>query len=255
MSVGFDNPNAKKENPLKKMLFAAAVMLSAACSHAPKPDVADADPSWAPVPYREPAAECKAPGDWKECKNARKNDWADQYALDRGGNLFAYRDGLKCQVTNGVRDFKISQHKNDVAAIYYEKDGDLYILINQGDFRSRNCPSQNKKKLMADVDKFTVTSNTKTDVVNVALSKRGELVAWNDRDVVYRDTGVEDYLMNQCFGAEGKSFSSYVLFSIDRAGEVTKVKGEADYKYVAARSTGKRYGTIGNFKDSENVCQ
>ena len=47
-------------------------------------------------------------------KNARKNDVADSYILADSGDLFRMVKGNKCQITNNVSSFKVSQHPNDL---------------------------------------------------------------------------------------------------------------------------------------------
>ena len=82
------------------------------------------------------------------------------------------------------------------------------------------------------------------------------LVAWDNNQPVYEDLRVNDYLMNTCFGAERKSFNSFVFFSIDNSGQVTKVKvDEGASRYNQSRVTDATYRSIQEFKDKLHVCQ
>lgn len=244
-----------------KRLFAVSLLgaLATACSSAPySPSKPVAEAGY--VDVRMPAAECAVAGDWETCKNGRSNDWADQYLLSRSGDLFAYKrlDGgrtQKCQVTNKVSGLKVSQHKNDVASIYFEREGDLYILVLTPDSDAGKCPKQNKKVLLPNVKEYKVVSNTRTDIVNAAVDRDGRFYAWDHTKVVYSESGVEDFEINSCYGADGKSFKSNVLFTIDRGGQVTKVKGDVDGRYAASKGTAQSYRSLADFKSSERVCE
>lgn len=233
---------------IKFSLALSLFSLLGACSHGYK---SAQNESWT---ERSPAAEC--PSDkYKVCKQARTSDPADQYLLDKKGNLFRVLGKNTCQITNNVSDFKISQHKDDAAVIYYIQDNDLYVVHPQTS-NGGNCPPVSKKKILDDIEKYTVVSNTNSTIVNVALTRSGKLVAWDNTKVVYEDSGVADYLMNECFGREGKSFSSFVFFSFDSSGYVTKVKVDAGYsRYNQSKETNNRYVSIQDFKGRENVCQ
>ena len=208
---------------------------------------------------RLPAADCDN-SKYKECKEARKSDTADRYMLGHDGTLYRRINGANCAVTSGVKDFKISQHPNDVAVIYYRKNGDLYMVNKDKERRTRGqCPSAegNTKKLMSNVKKYTVTSNTDTTIVNAALSKSGQFSAWDNVQVVYSDINVDDFTMNSCFGAKGKSFSSYVLFTLDRYNNISKVKVNKEYKYLRddSKVNRERFDSISDFKDRNKVCE
>jgi hypothetical protein len=231
------------------LLSTSLFAILGACAHGPK---SAQNEVWT---ERSPAAECIRQGNYRECKNARTSDPADQYLLENDGDLFRAIGNQLCQITSGVTEFKISQHRDDAAVLYYLKDNDLYVVHPQAT-TGGNCPPVSKKKIMDDVDKYSVVSNTNSTIVNVALNKSGRLVAWDNTHPVYEDTGVSEYLMNQCFGTRGKSFSSYVLFSIDRSGVVTKVKVEdGASRYNQSRDTNANYRSIQDFKERENVCE
>ena len=101
------------------------------------------------------AADCltKAPAGsrWKECKNARANASVDQYLISEDGDLYAYIEKIDrlCQVTNGVKDFKISLHPKDAAVMYYVRNNDLYVA-NEVAVKG-NCPEMKKKVIMPKV--------------------------------------------------------------------------------------------------------
>lgn len=209
---------------------------------------------------REPAADnCKKPARDKSCKMARQNDAAQEYMLGHDGTFRRRINGVECAITSKVQDFKISQHPTDAAVVYYRKNNNLYMINQDREFRQAgNCPSVqgNTKLLMSNVKKYSVTSDLRTTIVNAALSNDGQLVAWDYRIPVYRDYGVSDYNMNNCYNVKGKSFSSVVLFSIDYSGKVSKVRNAKGLyqKIGEANSTHESYRDINDFKISQNVC-
>lgn len=204
---------------------------------------------------RAPAAECLNGKNW-DCKNARKNDPADQYMLDGSGNLYRYFKTSKrtCQVTSNVKDFKISMHPNDHAVIYYESNNKLFVVHPQG--ASGDCPPVAKKVIMDNVKEWKMATNRDTTIVNAALDESGKFVAWDDSRPVYVQYNVVDFQMNQCFRVQGKSFSSYVLFTLDRSGDVKKVKMTEDYIFIYNNSEIERgnWRDISDWKQSRNVC-
>lgn len=250
-----------------KVLGLATLMSVVACSHTPKEEVntvsefseASLEVEVADDNFnRLPASQCHNPK-YTDCKEARKNDIADRYMLDANKNLYRRINGLDCVVTNNVQDFKISQHPNDVAVIYFKKNGDLYLVNKDREYRpSGQCPSAkgNTKVLMQNVAKYTVTSNINTTIVNSAVDHNGYFVAWDDQKVIYKDNGVEEFTMNSCFGSQGKSFSSYVLFTRHHR-EITKVKVSEAGKYIKDNSAAapESYDSIKAFTAKNKVCK
>lgn len=190
---------------------------------------------------------------WKECKNARSNVSVDQYLLSTDGDLYTYIEKIDrlCQVTNNVKDFKISIHPRDAAVLYFERSGDLYVA-NEVKVKG-DCPEMKKKVIMTNVKKYNVVGNTKTTIVNTALSQSGEFVAWDNVKPVYKDILVEDYLLNRNYGSEGKSFSSYVAFTLGMDHYVTKVKGQKDGSYIKSKDSGRAYRDLQSFKRDMNI--
>lgn len=214
----------KKNVGIAKSLFAAALVLSIGVTS---------------------AAQAK-----ETVKKARANDVATQYILTDDATLYRIVKGKRCAVTTDVESFKVSEHPNDLAMIYFKKNGDLYVLGRS--FPSRDCPKAPTRLIMENVKKYSVTSNTKTTIVNVALSREGKFVAWDIFSPVLTLTGADDYQMNQNFGAEGKAFSSYVTFvHNERGGSVMKVKGinPASSKWDSTRY----YTSIRDFKESNGL--
>ncbi len=192
-------------------------------------------------------------------KQARSNDQADKYVRIDGkvkekgqiGDFFRYVDGNKCQITSNVDSYKVSQHPGDVAMVYYEKYGDLYFLANAD--KERPCPKANTKNFFQNVTKYSVTSSTKTDVVNFALNRYGTFHGWpNEGQPLVSAENIEDYSHNNCFGAKGKSYSSYVVFAISYRGYVLKVKGKEEGN---SKWTDETYRSIKDFKEKNKVCQ
>ena len=206
--------------------------------------------------------------EYKECKLARKNDkGASKYLLTASGQLMRITDdnGEKCTIDQDVFDFKISQHPTDAAVIYYTKKSEtagkkLVVVANaDGDFAGK-CLKVKKGVIVKEkLKEFSVVSNTQTTIVNAALTTDGNFYAWDSTKVVYSDSGVVDYQMNNCFGSEGKSFSSYALFTIDSLGIVNKVKGqkqvEGFFSFIKAPADNGRYNSIKAFIDNKNVCE
>ncbi len=181
-------------------------------------------------------------------KNARKNDIADSYELDKNGNFYRYIGKRKCQITNNVDSFKVSQHPEDEAVVYFVKDRDLYVLHNAS--FSGNCPKTSKKNILHNVKKYSIVPSAKTNVVNVALDNNGILVAWGNSSRLYRIYGIENYHINNCFGS-GKSFSSYLLFASNMFFNIVyKIKSNGDNKAHPGF-----YESISDFKESVGVCQ
>jgi hypothetical protein len=174
--------------------------------------------------------------------------------LTTDGDLFAYikKNDLLCAVTNNVADMKTSRHPKDAAVLYFVRNSDLYVahqVIN----RAGNCPEMSKKVLMQNVKKYSVVLNTKTTIVNTALDRAGNFVAWDNNRVVYKDSLVKDYLLNKNYANSGKPFSSYVAFTLDVSGYITKIEGRADNRYINNKSTNKRYQSIQDFKREVNL--
>jgi hypothetical protein len=78
-------------------------------------------------------------------------------------------------------------------------------------------------------------------------------VAWDNVKPVYRDILVEDYLLNRNYGSKGKSFSSYVAFTLGYDHYITKVKGQSDDNYIKAKESARTYDSIQDFKRAMNV--
>ncbi len=207
---------------------------------------------------RVPANECDR-SKYRSCREARRNDVADRYMLGNDGTLFRRINGATCSITSGVQDFKISQHPNDVAVIYFKKNNDLHLLNMDRERRPNGqCPSSagNIRKLMENVKKYTVTSNQNTTIVNAALDESGNFRAWDNTRVVYSDRSVEDFQMNQCFGTAGKSFSSYVLFTRDSSDNITKVRvSNGLFTRDESNVVRQRHESIRSFVEQQRVCQ
>lgn len=194
-----------------------------------------------------------------EEKQARDNDVASKYILKENGDLFRMVRGAKCQVTTKVKDFKISMHPTDSAVIYYTREEgtdfagrpilNLYVLHNAG--RTGDCPPASKKKIMDNVKKFTVTSNTNTTIVNAASSKSGQFAAWDDTRALINLNGIKDFQMHQNFGVSGKPFSSYVLFALTDEGYIIKVKGNDVQNSKPDLS--RKYKSISEFKEVNRI--
>ena len=205
------------------------------------------------------AGDCatKAPrgSEWKDCKAARPNASVDQYLLTTDGDLYAYINKIDrlCQVTEGVSDFKTSRHPKDAAVIYYARGGDLYVA-NEVKVKGQ-CPSMTKKMIMANVKKYNVVSTNNTTIVNTALSTSGRFNAWDNTKVVYSDILVEDYLLNTNYKVKGKSFNTFVAFTLGYDHYITKVKGSAsdESSYIKSTETNRSYKSIQEFKKSTNL--
>jgi hypothetical protein len=197
---------------------------------------------------------------YKECKQARSNDrGAKRYLLMSSGQLLRVTDDnrLKCTIDQDVLDIKVSIHPTDAAVVYYTKSGrggkQLIAVKNvDGDFAGQ-CVKVQKSVLMENVKEFSVVPNRDTTIVNAALSRSGQLKAWDSRNEVYSDYGIVDYQINSCFGQSGRAFNSYALFTIDKHGIVTKVKGNGG-RYVKDKADNSRFQSIKQFIEVRNVC-
>jgi hypothetical protein len=258
-----NNPQKEPLMKFSRNFLGLAVLLSfVSCSTTHKPVEVAQIPAVEVAPdeafNRLPAAECDN-SKYKSCKQARKNDTADRYMLAHNGTLFRRINSAVCAITDGVEDFKISQHPNDNAVIYYRKNGDLYMVNKDLEVKPQGqCPSAkgNTKPLMLGVTKYTVTSNLNTTIVNSALDRTGTFHAWDNSKVVYRDVGVEEFTMNECFGSKGKAFNSYVLFTRDSGNYVTKVKvSNGTFVKDASSTSQNRFYSISSFQENQGVCK
>ena len=207
------------------------------------------------------AAECvaKAPRGtvWKECLNARANTAVDQYMLDNAGDLYSYigRINRICQVTSRVKNMKVSMHPNDAAVLYFEKDGNLFDA-NEVRIASQQCPQMKTKELMAGVEKYSVVGNSNTTVVNMALSKSGEFIAWDNNQAIYKDIGVKDYLVNSSnYGVPRAPFTTFVAFTLGYDSKITKIKGHAAQGGMLVKSSDDPgyYVSIQEFKAKHGI--
>lgn len=190
----------------------------------------------------------------QEVKQARANDVASKYTLKSNGDFFRTVKKNECQITNKVESFKVSQHPKDAAVVYFKKDKDLYVLHNvTGDVS--NCPKTSKKVIMSSVKKYTVVSNTKTVIVNMALDIFGKLVAWGNTNVLITLNSVSNYVHNECYGVDGKSFNSFVAFAISKTGTVTKIRGGENGVVESKVDTNSKYADLEDFKRTNNVCK
>lgn len=186
-------------------------------------------------------------------KSARENDVATKYILEDDGDFFRMVKGKKCQITTNVDNFKISAHKNDVAMLYFKKDGDLHILRNNKSEAGKDCPKADVKVLVKGIKKYTVVSNASatTEIVNLTLDHSGKLLGWDNTKAVITATNIKTYQNNECFGAKNKSFKSYAAFAISNSGRIVKIKGNEIDKKVDPN----RYTDIEDFIRHNNVCE
>ena len=189
-----------------------------------------------------------------ETKKARDNDLVDSYELE-DGKLSRQIGNMKCDVTNGVTSFKVSQHPQDAAMIYYMKDGDLHYLKNPAGAVRKNgqCPKAEKAMLLANVKDYTVVSSEKTKIVNMALTEGGRLVGWpNTGRPLVDKQGIKTLKMNPCNDKAGYSFKRYVAFGEARDGTVLKIEGD---KPEDSAFTPERFDSISEFKEKMDVCK
>lgn len=122
---------------------------------------------------------------------------------------------------------------------------------------SGNCPKTSRKLILSDVARksgdwrYSVVSNTNTTIVNVALSRNGDFHAWDNARVVLTARDVQDYSMHQKYGVSGAPFSTYVLFALNDAGFVLKVKGQDPGS--SKWDTSRRYNSLSEFKRANDI--
>jgi hypothetical protein len=192
-------------------------------------------------------------------KQARKTDVASEYQLKSNGALFRKIGNQLCQVTNHVDDFKIAQHPNDPTLAYIVRDGALEALTLLADAtEATQCPKAELSTLVAKLDRtdggwvYKVIDRADTPLSLIAQDANGTVTAWDDRGVAVTVNGVVETEMNTCFGAKKKSFSSYVAFSIDADGLVSKIGGKDPRK---SKADTKRYANLDAFLAQNRVCQ
>ncbi|NRA47282.1 MAG: hypothetical protein HRU09_20220 [Oligoflexales bacterium] len=162
-------------------------------------------------------------------KKARKNDVAESYLLSDSGDLFRMVKGNKCQITNNVESFKVSQHPNDLAMIYFKKAGDLYMLRNAADL-SGKCPKAEKKVLLKSVKKYSIIPNTKSIIVNIAQSTSGLLKAWGNEKEIVSYSNVREYKVNPTFGKKGDANADTLAFIMGNNRESYSINGRVEAK-------------------------
>lgn len=136
-------------------LFTLTTLVSCASQKQPAPVEVQVTESFDEAYGRLPSSECDSEK-YKTCKEARKNDIADRYMLGKNGTLYRRINKATCAITEDVQDFKISIHPKDLAVVYYKKNGHLYMINLDKEYRpSRQCPSAagNTKLLMKDISK------------------------------------------------------------------------------------------------------
>lgn len=185
---------------------------------------------------------------------------ADSYTLMPNGDFFREVNGLKCQVTNKVQDFKISSHPRDAALAYFIKGADLWVVNTSAEPAEGNCPKTISKVIMSNVAQvgtkydYWVTSTINTTVVNSARNIYGRFTAWDNTKPVYNsDASIIDVDMNQCFGVKGKAFSSYVAFLLTSSHSVIKLKGDPSDRDFAKEDFGFFF-SLESFRAKNNVC-
>ena len=199
----------------------------------------------------------------KQTSVARRNsgmEVADSYTLMPNGDFFRDVNGIKCQLTNRVDDFKVSSHPQDAAVAYFMKGGDLWVVNPSSEPAEGQCPKTISKVIMQNVAQsgskydYWVTSNNNTTVVNSARNADGRFTAWDNVKPVYSSNNVVvDVDMNQCFGVAGKGFSSYVAFLLTRSNSVIKIKGNPSDKDFFKEDNGS-YSSLDAFRSRTNVC-
>lgn len=185
---------------------------------------------------------------------------ADSYTLMPNGDFFREVNGLKCQVTNKVEDFKISSHPRDAALAYFVKGSDLWVVNTSAEPAEGNCPKTVSKVIMSNLAKvgtkyeYWVTSTINTTVVNSARNIFGRFTAWDNTKPVYSsDTSIIDVDMNQCFGVKGKAFNTYVAFLLTSSHSVIKLKGDPSDSDFAKEDFGF-FTSLESFRAKNNVC-
>lgn len=191
-------------------------------------------------------------GNAKE-KKARRGDVASSYTLDAKGNLFRTVAGHRCQVTNKVVDFKVSQHPQDLAVIYFvrteDRRADLYVLHNAE--TTGQCPKAEKVRILRNVAKegqryrYNVVPSTRSAIVSMGLDARGNFRAWSRSDTVVNLQGIRDYRLHDAFGKKGAPFKSFVGFAIDRRGRIFKVGGSEPSR--SGFEPGREYSSLRQF--------
>lgn len=196
-------------------------------------------------------------------KSARQNDVAASYSLNKTSTKFTRAieksDGtVSCTVTTGVEDFKISQHPNDVATVYFVKDGGLHYLADtkkNGGYYSGNCPPADSKRLITSLKysggkaEYGVIPSTNTEYVNWGLRSDGTFLAWKNSGQPLSVYNISDIASNTCYDQEGKSYSRKILFLQKHDGRVLAMENDGSMTDQGVHKS------IQSFKNSRNVCE
>lgn len=185
----------------------------------------------------------------KVTKQARPGDIASEYELTESGDLFRQVGKHRCQITNGVTEFRVASHPLDEGAIYFVKAGDLKVLLPPARATS-GCPKADVRTVVPSVKKYALVTDPKSPVVLMSLDADDHFQGFGPEGRVnIRD--VADFVMNACYGQDGRSFSSYSAFIIDAYGLVTRLKG----KEPGEKTDFKRaYTSLDEFKTVNRVC-
>lgn len=205
----------------------------------------------------------------KQTSQARRDsgrEIATAYTLLEDGTFFRIINGIRCTVTTRVQDFKISEHLNDTGLVYFIKasqgQDSMWQVQQSAEPGEGQCPKTVAFKLLDNIEKkgekfsYYITSNTHTSIVKAALTADGNFVAYDNIGPVLQSNpaGVKitDVSMNECFGVDGKSFKTYVMFLHDANDRIHKIKGDEPGEFKTDPGT---YASIAKFKEANNVCE
>lgn len=205
----------------------------------------------------------------------KRDRFGNLYRLDSLGNLYRYFGGtLKCQVTNQVMDFKMNMHPADEGVAYLVRNeglsnGVLYALMDSPQYGLSQCPKSFKVRALGGLtgyvnDKYKIVSNLNdyqlgTSATMLAINGSGELVGWRGRSRVFQNSATvrySDLVMNTCYGSRGKSYSSYVAFTLEKGSglyhRVAKIKGRNTVQ--ESKFDTRTWRSIQDFKAYYGVC-
>ncbi len=200
----------------------------------------------------------------------------NRYVMMSNGDFFRFiaaQSNLKCQITTMIADFKISMHESDAALLYYIRTesgaNNLYVLNKiAATTTGSTCPKTTATKILPNIKKidgkfkYTVVSNTSktvvTNVVNMALSTNNngvldQLVGWGNVSAIFSLSGVKDYIMNECWAVETKSFNNSVAFALTNNNEIWKINGNDPLGQ--SKKDPKLWTSFGDFKAFYKVCE
>jgi hypothetical protein len=195
-----------------------------------------------------------------------------RYELMASGNFFRFlkkSDGseLKCQITSGVKDFKMSGHKRDMSLLYFVKtvsgEDDLLKLDAAATYDGGNsCPKTTSYKILDNLStvngdyRYSIVSNSSSvDATEIFMFAKAadKVIGFGLGSVIWEWPKASSYSLNACFGSDAKSFNNYVAFLLyEDSGKLLKIHGQDPYG--KSKEDQLSWNNYADFRAKYDVC-